>query len=176
MADDDGFTQVHVSGLPPHVGDAEVEEALRALLSVGPTVAAPAEAAASEVALAEAQEEELPRPDNLLDCRVVRKKDTGECKGYCFLSFFRKTEAEDAIARLNAGASVAGAPIQAQLSQQQRPKSAAKAPGEELHDLRIGRRNFQSVRKHPGSTTCSDRNVKLVNGRKLPGNAVAGGR
>mmetsp|Transcript_6770 Transcript_6770/g.18889 ORF Transcript_6770/g.18889 Transcript_6770/m.18889 type:complete len:98 (-) Transcript_6770:9-302(-) len=97
MASDDGFTQVHVSGLPPDISDAEVEDALtQAIQSTRPV---PAES------------EEPQQPEVVLDCRVVRHKDNGTCRGYCFLSFLTKADADEAVAALSAGVEVAGAPL-----------------------------------------------------------------
>jgi len=94
-----------------------------------------------------------------ISCTVVRNKDTGACKGYCFLGFTLKEVATEAMEILNQGVEVAGRPVMAQVSQ---PKERhAQKKEEELGDMRLRRQRFEgsgcSKKKFLGHFSCSDK-------------------
>merc|ERR1712151_955971 len=93
-----------------------------------------------------------------LSCVVVRNKDTGACKGYCFLTFSSECEAAEAVVALSSDVEVAGCIVQVQPSRP-KPKSVKEGPKEDLHDLRIRRQRFQpvSLQAQRGHATCSDK-------------------
>lgn len=147
-----GYVQVHVSGLPPECGeDAEVEAALqRALSDLSPSSVAADDREAVHAAF--------------LSCAVVRSKDTGECKGYCFLTFEVAAQAEAAIRVLNAGVEVAGAEVRAQLSRPKERHTKTVRPAEDLHDLRIHRQRYAgaSKKKQHGHLSCSNKSSTVT--------------
>lgn len=99
-----------------------------------------------------------------LTCTVLRNKETGACKGYCFLAFSSRSAAEAAMHTLNAGVEVAGAKVKAQISQPKERQAKPKDAGEDLHDLRLRRQRYQPPSKHAirGHATCSDKSVKMT--------------
>jgi len=250
----DGFTQLHVSGLPADCEDADVEAALRRALSkrqlegpststessIGGTAANAVEAATDvdtkvtgecrktpEIVAEEAEESQalqkpkeaekpletaaeeagqLPRgtentaasngdspqqevvqfsvqgdapfdADLFTSCVVVRNKDTNVCKGYCFLGFHSLKTAEEAMLVINAGVTVAGSQVQAQISQPKQKHAKKKESNDDLGDLRLRRQRYPAASKKAmrGHVTCSDTsaNVTAKTGRI---NASAGTR
>lgn len=107
-----GFSKVHVSGLPLVLVDEAVSTELSLLLSCAEDADAGAASSSAD-----------PPLPPFVDCVVVRDKDTGLGRGFVFLLFLAKEQAEDAVSVLNAkvagGATVLGAKISAELS---RPK------------------------------------------------------
>eukprot|EP00747_Dinoflagellata_sp_TGD_P165719 gnl/TRDRNA2_/TRDRNA2_187413_c0_seq1.p1 gnl/TRDRNA2_/TRDRNA2_187413_c0~~gnl/TRDRNA2_/TRDRNA2_187413_c0_seq1.p1 ORF type:complete len:208 (+),score=30.42 gnl/TRDRNA2_/TRDRNA2_187413_c0_seq1:43-624(+) len=177
------FTQVHVSGLPADCGeDADVEKALQRSmpLATAEDTSAPMSPAAPmsdvEVEAADASEQPSATEDaryaaNILQCVVVRNKETGECKGYCFLSFQSTAEAEIAMNALNAGVTVAGCEVKAALSKpKERPKTAERRTGQEDdRDLPLHRKRYSPAGKHDNLHTCSDKSKLRTQNGKMAG-------
>eukprot|EP00927_Polykrikos_kofoidii_P085709 TRINITY_DN9389_c0_g1_i1.p1 TRINITY_DN9389_c0_g1~~TRINITY_DN9389_c0_g1_i1.p1 ORF type:complete len:215 (+),score=26.16 TRINITY_DN9389_c0_g1_i1:46-645(+) len=178
-----GFTQVHVSGLSEDAADADVEAELKRGLLQRLTIP---KAVASNDSVAEQGEGQTgvdPKDDfeegadTFTSCVVVRCKTTSKCKGYCFLSFDSRDQADSAVVLLNAGVTVGGQSVLAQIAQKKERPVKAKDPTEHLNDLRIGRKSYQAGSKKAihGHKTCSDlsQSVTTFTGRM---NAVAGTR
>eukprot|EP00928_Gymnodinium_smaydae_P072771 TRINITY_DN56071_c1_g1_i1.p1 TRINITY_DN56071_c1_g1~~TRINITY_DN56071_c1_g1_i1.p1 ORF type:complete len:325 (+),score=93.88 TRINITY_DN56071_c1_g1_i1:76-1050(+) len=81
-----------------------------------------------------------------VSCVVVRQKDTGACKGYCFLTFASGSEADAALPVLD-GAEFQGVQLQAQPSRPKERHARPSDPVEQLNDLRCRRQRYQAVSK-----------------------------
>jgi len=118
--------------------------------------------AAEEAAEASAEEEE--EEDPFVTCTVVRNKDTGACKGYCFLGFPSLADAEKAKEVINKGTIVAGSQVTAEVSQPKERHAKPKDPDEIATDLRLRRcrYNMGSKKKRHGHVTCSDKSKNIA--------------
>mmetsp|Transcript_95933 Transcript_95933/g.213507 ORF Transcript_95933/g.213507 Transcript_95933/m.213507 type:complete len:173 (-) Transcript_95933:112-630(-) len=134
MTESSGYAQVHVSGLDADCDDAEVDATLRRI------IAGTRQGLSENGVAAEVESEiagELKEAAAFISCAVVRNKNTGNCKGYCFVAFASSAEAEAAIALLNVeGTEVAGSRVTAQLSMAKARPVKARNPAEELEDIR----------------------------------------
>jgi RNA recognition motif-containing protein len=128
-----------------------------------------------EVTEGEAERANVESP--FVNCTVVRNKDTNSCKGYCFLSFESLVAAQRAMEVLNTGVTIAGAQIQAQISQPKERHAKPKDQTENITDLRLRRQRYQcaSTKKIRGHVSCSDTKATIATktGRV---NAVGGTR
>eukprot|EP00933_Yihiella_yeosuensis_P053182 TRINITY_DN51360_c0_g1_i1.p1 TRINITY_DN51360_c0_g1~~TRINITY_DN51360_c0_g1_i1.p1 ORF type:complete len:204 (-),score=42.23 TRINITY_DN51360_c0_g1_i1:102-668(-) len=156
MADSSGsgFTNVHVRGLPEDCDDGDVDEALRRILTER----------RKQDGSSGAEEDD----DRLVACNVVRDKVSFKCKGYCFLSFNARDEADFAIKVLNEGGGVEifGCQLQAQISQPKERHAPKKDPYEDLKDLRLHRQRYQvgCKKAQMGNVTCSDKSKRVTKG------------
>jgi len=123
---------LHVSGLAPEADDGVVEAALANALG-----------------------------DAMLSCRVVRDRQTGTCRGFCFVTFADQDSATAALPVLNSAIlpPELGATITAQLSVPKPQKSKSAAAN--FPDLRLRNKRTPSRTKHPQSITCSDQKRSL---------------
>jgi RNA recognition motif-containing protein len=149
-----GFTQVHVTGIPPDADEDAIDATFLTIL---------------------VDREEM----GWCDTRVMRDKDSGVCRGYCFLSFFSKAQAEAAINVLNdSGIHMAESPLAAQLSvAKKQGNSKPKGGQEDLPDLQRRRKTHPSQPKHPVGRRhcCSDKGrIQLQqSGKIIPLQATA---
>lgn len=118
--------------------------------------------------------------DGYCGCVVVRDKNTGSCKGYCFLTVVVAEEANTIIDILNEGSEICGAQVTAQLSRpkERGPKVEKKEVVEDLPDLRFRRKRYAAVgckKAQMGHMSCSDKSKTMT---KTTGrvDAIAGTR
>ena len=119
------------------------------------------------------------------DIRVIRDQLSTECKGYCFLTFFKDGQAEMFIERMQSivinstrsdGSRADSDPqtqflllLSAEFSAPKERKAGEKVNAEKekdsLPDLRVGRKSYPSKKKHADSVSCSDKSRMKMDAR-----------
>ena len=163
------WTQVYVTGLPrsPHPTDEEIEAALESRYGLSSSSSSSTDDGGSSAAVTGWAGR---------GTTIIKRDDSGRCRGFAFLSFHSTEEASVAIERINNGDNDeddgGGTPrpeLRAEMSaapSKERRKKSSKDDGDALPDLRLRRQRKKPVRKHPVIVSSDGRRTNLGNKTK----------
>ena len=173
------WTQVYVTGLPrlPHTTDEEIEAALESRYGLSSS-SSHSSYSTDDDGVSSATAVVMGWAGR--GTTIIKRDDSGRCRGFAFLSFHSAEEASVAIERINNGnddedddgGQTPGRPkLRAEMSaapsnKERRKKGSGKEDGDVLPDLRLKRQRKKPVCKHPVIISSSGRKTNLGNKTK----------
>ena len=178
------WTQVYVTGLPrsPHPTDEEIEAALESRYGLSSSSSSSSSYSSNltddDVMMSSATAVAMGWAGR--GTTIIKRDDSGRCRGFAFLSFHSAEGASVAIGRINNGnddedddgGQTPGRPkLRAEMSaapsnRERRKKGSGKEDGDVLPDLRLKRQRKKPVCKHPVIISSSGRKTNLGNKTK----------
>jgi len=176
------WTQVYVTGLPrsPHPTDEEIEAALESRYGLS--------SSSSSYSSYSTDDDVVMTPATAVvtgwagrGTTIIKRDDSGRCRGFAFLSFHSAEGASVAIERINNGndddedddgGQTPGRPkLRAEMSaapsnKERRKKGSGRDDGDVLPDLRLKRQRKKPVCKHPVIISSCGRKTNLGNKTK----------